>query len=88
MTEAILRKVFKFIQSYIAQRHDSPTLREIGEACNLQMGKVLDAVTILEIRGKIEREKGVRRSIRLLAVSTDPAPAHAHSVSQAVSPAR
>jgi hypothetical protein len=74
MTEAMLRRVYKFIEKYLEQQPDGPTLREISEGCNLQMGRVLDALELLEIRGKIEREKGVRRSIRIQAAAADRVP--------------
>lgn len=71
MTEMILRKVYAFIQNYIERNHFSPSFKEISEGCVLHMWKVLDAVSILESRGKVEREKGVQRSIRIVSNAGD-----------------
>jgi hypothetical protein len=66
MSETTLKQVYEFIKCEI-EWGNSPSMREISRGCNISSEKVLDAVSILEARGKIEREEGVHRSIRIAA---------------------
>jgi hypothetical protein len=66
MNEVVLKQVYEFIK-YEIEWGNYPSMREISRGCNLGYEKVLDAVSILEARGKIEREEGVHRSIRIAA---------------------
>jgi SOS-response transcriptional repressor LexA len=66
MNEVVLKQVYDFVKDEIG-KGISPSMREIGEACNISFEKASEAVSILEVRGKIEREEGVHRSIRIVA---------------------
>jgi hypothetical protein len=66
MNEVILKQVFEFIKGEIEQGNP-PSIREISRGCNLGYERALDAVSILEARGKIEREEGLHRSIKIVA---------------------
>lgn len=66
MNETVLKQVYEFIKCEI-EWGNSPTMREISRGCNISSEKVLDAVTILEARGKIERIEGMHRSIRIVS---------------------
>ena len=66
MKEVILKQVYEFIKCEI-ECGNFPSMREISRGCDLSSEKVLEAVSILEARGKIERIDGVNRSIRLVS---------------------
>lgn len=57
--------VFRFIATYLHERSNSPTLREIGDACYISHTTVLRHLDRLEAYGWIEREPLRPRSIGL-----------------------
>jgi len=57
--------VYLFIKDYIEQHTYPPSLREIGEGCFLSLPGVVRHLDRLEGEGKIEREPGRARSIKL-----------------------
>jgi SOS-response transcriptional repressor LexA len=65
MQTEILAQVYQFIVGYIREEGMSPTQGEIAKGCNLSSEKTLDALSILEARGKIERSEGEYRNIRI-----------------------
>lgn len=71
MQPAILEQVYRFIEGYIRDEGMSPSMREIAKGCHLNLDKTLDAVSILEARGKIERIEGQQRSIKILTSPGD-----------------
>lgn len=60
--------VHKFIESYHAEHHKSPTMREIAAACFIATGSVIRHLDRLEMSGYIQREPNQARSIVLLKV--------------------
>lgn len=71
MQPAILERVYGFIEQYIREEGLPPTQREIANRCKLSSEKTLDALSILEARGKIERIEGQQRSIKILTSTGD-----------------
>lgn len=65
MQAEILAQVYQFIVGYIRGEGVSPTQREIAYGCKLSSERTLDALSILEARGKIERSEGEYRNIRI-----------------------
>ncbi len=62
-----LKAAYAFIKSY-RQEHGgiSPSVREIGSACHLSASTVMNVLEALEAWGKIYREPGIARGIRVL----------------------
>lgn len=61
------KSVYEFIKTYRREHGGiSPSTREIGEACYLGASGVLRMLDALEAWGKIFREKGIARGIRVL----------------------
>lgn len=61
-----LDEIYGFIRDYIAQHQRPPTLREIAKGCYTNTSTVLRCLDILEARGRLSREPGIARSLRLL----------------------
>lgn len=64
--------VYRFIQAYHREHGYSPTLREIAEGCYLNVATVLRHLDRLEGQGRIARDPGKARSIRLLNPVPEP----------------
>jgi DNA-binding MarR family transcriptional regulator len=62
MTEPI----FQFICTFIQSRTVSPTLKEIADGCFVSVNTVVYHLDKLEKRGRISRQPGKHRNIRLL----------------------
>lgn len=65
--EASLECIYRFVDAFIEEHGYSPSLREIGAACHLGRTTVSRYLDKLEGQGKIAREIGRARSIRILA---------------------
>ncbi len=65
MLRQTTQSIFHFIDQYIAREGFSPTQREIAEACHLTPPAVIRHLDFLEARGRIIREPGRVRSIRI-----------------------
>jgi DNA-binding MarR family transcriptional regulator len=67
MANPTTEAIYQFIADYI-EKYDghSPSQKEIAEACFLPRGSVYNYLNRLEIEGRIYREPGVHRSIRLI----------------------
>ena len=62
-----LQNLYEFISQYIEGNGFAPSLREISAGCYLGRSTVLRYLTILEARGRILRQDGKARSIRIVA---------------------
>ena len=63
--EPMSERVYEFVCDYIAAHRRSPSLREIGRACNCSHTAIIRHLDRLEGLGWIEREPGQARSIIL-----------------------
>jgi SOS-response transcriptional repressor LexA len=61
-----LEEVYTFVRNYIAQHHRPPTLREIAKGCFTNTTTIIRYLDILQARGRLTREPGISRSLRLL----------------------
>lgn len=60
------QRILAFIRAHVREHHNSPTVREIGEACDVSSTYVVDYnLARLEEKGYITREPGKARSIRV-----------------------
>ncbi len=66
MTNSVTDAIYGFIKNYVKEHTYPPTLREIGRGCYLSTSAVTRHLDRLEQRGKIYREPGRARGIRLL----------------------
>ena len=71
MSEKLLATVYEFIKQYTDYVGVAPTLREIAEGCHISLGSVLDALSLLESRGWIEREEGEGSLIKIPSRAAD-----------------
>jgi SOS-response transcriptional repressor LexA len=71
MQQSTLEQVYAFCEDYIRDRGTSPSVREISTRCGLTFQQSLDALSMLEARGKIERIEGTKRNIRIPNHITD-----------------
>lgn len=61
-------EVYRFIKAYLKARHGlSPSIREIAAGCHMHPSTAARYVDVLAAEGKIEREPGKVRTIRLAA---------------------
>jgi SOS-response transcriptional repressor LexA len=58
--------VLQYIRHSIEEHGWSPTIREIASGCFISVGSVIRHLDRLEARGRIIRELGQARSIRLV----------------------
>lgn len=58
--------VYAFIKAYIAREQRPPTMREIRDGCGISLSSVLRHLDRLSAQGRIYREPGKARTIRLL----------------------
>ena len=65
------RRVYAFIVAYMGENCYAPTIREIVRGSFLSVGSVIRHLNRLETIGRIEREPGRHRGIRLVADGTD-----------------
>jgi hypothetical protein len=63
--QPLLEAVYNFIFEYIQQNSSSPTLREIAAGCYLGISTTYRFLDKLEAQGRIQRELGKSRNIRL-----------------------
>jgi DNA-binding MarR family transcriptional regulator len=63
--QPVLEQVYAFIAAYIHQHSNSPSLREIADACYLGRSTTYRFLDKLEAQGRILREPGQARNIRL-----------------------
>ncbi len=66
MTQSVTDVVYDFIKDYIQEHAYPPTLREIARGCYISTSGVTRHLDRLEQKGKIYREPGRARGIRLL----------------------
>lgn len=66
MSEPTTNTIYKFIQSYVEQHGYPPSLREIAVGCYLGTSSVLRHLDKLEAWGRISREPGRARALKLL----------------------
>lgn len=66
MDTEILEAIYIFIRDYIHQHGYAPSIREVAGACYMTPGNVHRYLDRLEARGRITRQAGVARSIRLV----------------------
>ncbi len=66
MTNSVTDAIHDFIRTYVKEHTYPPTLREIGKGCYLSTSAVTRHLNRLEQQGKIYREAGRARGIRLL----------------------
>jgi SOS-response transcriptional repressor LexA len=59
-------EVYAFIETHVAEYGDPPTLRKIGAACHISKTASSRYLDRLEQQGRIMREPGVARGIRLV----------------------
>lgn len=64
--ENLAKSVLQFLETYIAEHHYSPSIREIGEQCQMGRATVTRYLDRLEVQGHITRDPGVARSIALV----------------------
>ncbi len=55
--------VLEFIRRYMQENGYSPSLRDIGVACELSIPSIILCLTWLEGQGRIRRQAGIARSI-------------------------
>jgi DNA-binding transcriptional regulator YhcF (GntR family) len=65
MTDSNTELVYKFLQSYISTNEMSPSIREVATGCFINVGTVMRHLDKLEGQGRILRDLGKARSIRL-----------------------
>lgn len=67
MPDDILEMVYTFVHDYIAS-HDglAPSQREIATGCYINVAYVARYLDILEAQGRLIRQRGRARSIRLI----------------------
>ena len=59
-------EVFRFIKTYLKSHQQlSPSLREIAEGCHMHTSTAARYVELLAAEGRIERQPGRARTIRL-----------------------
>ena len=63
--QPLLEQVYDFVSSYICEHASSPSLREIADACYLGTSTTYRFLDKLEAQGRIFREPGKSRNIRL-----------------------
>lgn len=66
MDTEILESMYTFIREYIHRHGYAPSIRDIAGACYMTPGNVHRYLDRLEARGRITRQAGVARSIRLV----------------------
>ena len=67
MPDDTIERVYRFISDYLQQHRGlSPSQREIAEGCFINVAYVSRYLDVLEARGRLERERGRARSIRLI----------------------
>lgn len=64
--ETMTDEVYDFIADYVATHGYPPSTRDIASGCCLSRGGVTRYLDRLQMSGRIEREPGKARSIRLL----------------------
>jgi len=69
--DALTETVYAFIQTYMGQHGYAPTLREIAAGCYISYTTVVRYLDRLEWQGRIMREPGRARSIRVVVVEPD-----------------
>ncbi len=63
--QPLLEQVYDFVSSYIREHSNSPSLREIADACYIGRSTTYRFLDKLEAQGRIMRELGQARNIRL-----------------------
>lgn len=63
--QSLLEQVYEFIVTYIHEHATNPSLREIADACYIGRSTTYRFLDKLEAQGRIVREPGQARSIRL-----------------------
>lgn len=63
--QSLLEQVYEFIVAYIQEHATNPSLREIADACYIGRSTTYRFLDKLEAQGRIVREPGQARSIRL-----------------------
>lgn len=71
MDPGVVENVYKFISDFIGQNGFSPSIREIAKGCYISTTYVLRCLDLLESQGRLTREPGKARSIRLLDPNND-----------------
>ncbi len=66
MLEETTEAIYTFICDYIELHGFAPSQREIAAGCYISLGAVFNQLSKLEARGRIAREVGQARSIRLV----------------------
>lgn len=69
--QPLLEQVYQFIVAYIDEHGNNPTLREIAAGCYIGRSTTYRFLDKLEAQGRIIREPGQARSIRLPKPSSD-----------------
>lgn len=65
MSDGMIEKVYTFVQTYIAEYGYSPSIREIAEGCYINKTYAVRYLDILEAQGRLTRQQGKARSVRL-----------------------
>lgn len=67
MPDDQIEVVYRFVQAYIQEHNGlAPSQREIAEGCYINVAYVGRYLDLLEARGRLTRERGQARSIRLM----------------------
>lgn len=66
MDDDVVESVYEFIGTFIEQNGFSPSIREIAEGCYISTAYVLRCLDLLGSQGRVMRDPGKARSIRLL----------------------
>lgn len=66
MDRTLTERVYQCIREYTREHGYPPTLREIADCCYVSRGNVIRHLDKLEAQGRIAREPGRARSIRIL----------------------
>ena len=74
MNIEITEAVYAFIKQYIQQYGYAPSLREIASGCYLGTSSVLRHLDRLEAWGRLARDPGRARSMRLMSQSSEAEP--------------
>jgi SOS-response transcriptional repressor LexA len=64
-TEQNLDAVYQFIVIYLDEHGYPPTMREMAEGCYINVAYVVRYLDLLEAQGRLTREAGKARSVRL-----------------------
>ena len=67
MDSELLKKIITYVDNYQANNGGlSPTVREIADGCYISNGQAMRCLDFLQAQGKLTRQAGKARSVRLV----------------------